>query len=224
MAKLIEVGSTFGRWTTLTEPDSTFKIECVCTCGVSKKVSKYSLLKGVSLSCGCFKDEVNAKRLTTHGHTSKLKPKNQRLHRIWGQMKQRCTNPKHQYWDIYGKQGISVCPEWQEFSGFLSWANASGYTASSTIDRKDSSKNYTPENCRWTTPTMQCRNRGVFKNSKSGYTGVYFNKVNSRWTVSITLSGKTKRIGTCDSPVEGAALRNQYIIENNLKGFQLADI
>lgn len=54
---------TFGRWTVL-ERDwfkagnmrGSFWI-CLCRCGSKKSVSRHSLIRGASLSCGCIQNE-----------------------------------------------------------------------------------------------------------------------------------------------------------------------
>ncbi len=51
------IGERFGFWTVLSEDQSNKKKEkcylCRCDCGTIKSVSKYSLVNGRSLSCGC---------------------------------------------------------------------------------------------------------------------------------------------------------------------------
>lgn len=75
-----------------------------------------------------------------------------RLYRIWQGMKQRCNNPNKQGYGDYGGKGIKVCEEWENsFETFYDWATGNGYSDTLTIDRKDSSGNYEPSNCRWLT-------------------------------------------------------------------------
>ena len=69
---------------------------------------------------------------------------------IWQQMVQRCINPKHKKYHIYGGKGITIDPKWESFEGF--WEDMeTGYESNLTIDRIDSSKGYTKDNCRWIT-------------------------------------------------------------------------
>lgn len=74
----------------------------------------------------------------------------------WFAMRQRCLNPKAPAYAMYGARGITVCEHWDSFLNFL--ADMGERPANHTIDRIDSRGNYTPENCRWATPTMQSRN------------------------------------------------------------------
>ena len=82
-----------------------------------------------------------------------------RLYNIWKLMKQRCYNCKYTQFKDYGGRGIIVCEEWNEsFLSFYSWAMENGYEDNLSIDRIDGNKNYEPNNCRWTTKTMQQNN------------------------------------------------------------------
>jgi hypothetical protein len=68
----------------------------------------------------------------------------------WQQMVQRCVNPKNAKYNIYGGKGISVDPKWITFEGF--WEDmCENYKEGLTIDRVDSTKNYTKDNCQWLT-------------------------------------------------------------------------
>ncbi len=73
-----------------------------------------------------------------------------RPYSIWRGMRDRCDNSKNKKFHIYGGKGIKVCDRWQEFENF--WNDMKdGYSEEMTIDRENSSKNYSPDNCRWLT-------------------------------------------------------------------------
>ena len=80
--------------------------------------------------------------LTSHGQSGQL------YYYVWQAMKDRCTNPKHPKYHIYGGKGVTVQDSWLTFEGF--WKdNEHLYQPGLTIDRKDSSKGYNVENVRW---------------------------------------------------------------------------
>ena len=85
-----------------------------------------------------------------------------RQYKIWQGIRERCNNPKNQYYHNYGGRGIRVCSEWDSASGFNAfhvWAQASGYSDDLTIDRKENDGNYEPDNCQWATIVTQANNR-----------------------------------------------------------------
>ena len=86
-----------------------------------------------------------------------------RLHNIWRGMKGRCYMKGHGEYKHYGAKGITVCPEWLGQNGaenFAKWAIENGYQDNLTLDRKESTKGYSPDNCRWVTQKVQQNNRG----------------------------------------------------------------
>jgi hypothetical protein len=77
----------------------------------------------------------------------------------WGQMKQRCYNPKNPVFAHYGGRGITVCERWRgSFQAFLDDMGPKPHP-SLTLDRKDNNKGYEPSNCWWASRRWQARNR-----------------------------------------------------------------
>ena len=96
--------------------------------------------------------------------------KSQRLNKIYKDLKARCYNPNKKDYKWYGGKGIKVYSEWlcservkggptKGFLQFQEWAFNNGYKDDLTIDRIDSSKDYSPDNCRWITIQEQQSNK-----------------------------------------------------------------
>lgn len=126
---------------------------CLCDCGQQKVVHGNGLRKGLASSCGCFQRERASEGNRTHGLTHSLE------YRTWQMMKDRCYNPKANYYRIYGGRGIAVCPRWRDsFESFLADMGPRP-TPRHSIDRLNSDGPYEKGNCRWATPMEQGNNK-----------------------------------------------------------------
>lgn len=77
-------------------------------------------------------------------------------------MKTRCSYKNASNFERYGGRGISICERWLSFENFLE--DMGDAPNGFQIDRIDNNKGYYPENCRWVSPSDNCKNtrRNVF--------------------------------------------------------------
>lgn len=121
-------------------------------------------------SCGCNIRNLRTINATKHGE-SKGNSKT-RLYGIWLNMRNRCNNSKLPEYKYYGEKGVKVCLDWNSYTNFKNWALTNGYLESLTIDRIDSSKNYSPNNCQWITRKENSMKAGLstaFKTRKLNF-------------------------------------------------------
>lgn len=179
---------------------------CQCDCGNKKVIPSSSLVSGCSNSCGCFRKEFIGDTHRKHGMSDT------RLYHIFGGMVARCYNPNNKDFKNYGGRGITICPEWlNDKTLFFDWAIENGYTEKLSIDRKENSRGYAPDNCRWTTNTEQARNtrQNVFiKIGTETKTLVeWANKFNiDPSTVWHRIKAGWKRVDAVTKPVKGSGM------------------
>jgi hypothetical protein len=74
-------------------------------------------------------------------------------------MKSRCYNKNNPDYHYYGGRGVIVCKEWlssfEDFYQDMGPKPKLGYS----LDRINNNKNYSPDNCKWSTWTEQANNR-----------------------------------------------------------------
>lgn len=174
-------------------------------CGAEFEAMTKSIKSGHTKSCGCQKGGI------THGRS------NSRFYKTWTDMIRRCTNHKATGYKNYGARGITVCDEWLDVTNFVAWCeetypNIKGYS----LDRIDNDKGYSPDNCTWSSRTMQNINQRMKVTNTSGYNGIIWNKKNSNWKAVIGINTKKVYLGYFNSVQEAVQARDIYIIENNL--------
>lgn len=146
--KLKLEGMIFGRLKAISQQGSdkngTALWLCSCECGNTLFVRSTSLMSGNSTQC---KNCTNK----THGLSST------NLYKVWQGMKTRCTNRKAINFDNYGGRGISYDKQWEHFENFFQDMGYD-YKEGLTLERKDNTKGYSKENCKWVTPKEQNEN------------------------------------------------------------------
>lgn len=146
-------GQVFGRLTVChTAHGSNTLVQCRCLCGKLGRHKIKKLACGWTKSCGCLHKEQLITRNKTH---SKSKS---RAYSCYYAMRARCELPSQVGYARYGAVGIAVCVEWGTFSVFYA-DMGDPPTSRHTLDRKDGTKGYSKENCRWATYKQQAQNR-----------------------------------------------------------------
>lgn len=90
---------------------------------------------------------------------------NIKLRNAFTAMKQRCSNPNHEFYADYGGRGIAVCAEWVDNPyKFIWWALNNGFGKNAKrgeqdLDRIDNDLGYSPTNCRFISHKDNCNNK-----------------------------------------------------------------
>lgn len=143
--------------------------------GNVKEYNDKNVSNGNTKSCGCIKRELmilrNTLTKTKHGRAGTP------LYQVWQSAKQRCVNPGHKKWDLYGGRGITMCSHLQEsFDNFITAVGERpGPGDTYSIDRADNNLGYwcgrpdcadcgpkkQPYNLRWVTRRGSANNRST---------------------------------------------------------------
>jgi hypothetical protein len=125
------------------------------------------------------------------------------LRAVHSLMRERCEDPRVGAYARYGAKGISVCEEWKDFEMFYEWAISSGFQRGLEIDRRDGTKGYCPENCRWANSAQQNANIR-FRIGRSGYRGVGSSARSRKWMAQVSRDGKKVYLGHFDTKLAAA--------------------
>lgn len=157
-------GQTFGEWRVLavTKPDEQSKryVRCLCLgCETEHFVGLSDLLLHKSSRCGA----CGKRAMTRTKHIERLgrvpDDLDTRLAERWRNLRQRCYNPDHPNYNVYGGRGIRVSDEFQNATVFIDYMRSlPNASVNLTIDRIDTNGNYERGNLRWATRKQQGRN------------------------------------------------------------------
>lgn len=143
---------------------------------------------------------------------------NKKLKQKWFDMVRRCYNTKCANYQYYGNRGIKICDNWlgkNGFENFYDWAINNGYKDNLSIDRIDNNGNYCPENCRWTTKSVQNMNKRNF-NNKTGFIGISKHTDSDIYYGRVKIDGKQFCTGSSSNIIIAVKMRNDYIDKFNL--------
>jgi hypothetical protein len=149
------IGKRFGKLLILSESNKLngkSTVLCLCDCGKEKVIRIGNIIKGDTVSCGCYGRSLKSN--FKHGL------RNHRLYEIWSGMKKRCFNKNCDSYKDYGGRGITIYFEWiDNFKIFYDWAISHGYKETLTIERINFNGNYEPNNCTFISNKDQCLNK-----------------------------------------------------------------
>lgn len=157
-------GQKFGRWTVVRFTDvkkigSKGKLRalyrCRCDCGVVREVLEDSLIKGASVSCGCWNIERSKQANTKHGHTVGGRTPE---YKAWQAMFGRCYRTSNKRYKDYGGRGITVDNRWRSYENFFADMGPRPSPRHS-LERLKNEESYGPSNCVWALPHDQMTNR-----------------------------------------------------------------
>ena len=78
----------------------------------------------------------------------------------WCSLKQRCYNPNHPKFYLYGALDVRVCDRWRKsFTAFIADMGPRPSLKHSVDRYPDPDGDYEPDNCRWATPLQQRHSR-----------------------------------------------------------------
>lgn len=207
--KLYLQGQTFGRLKVIKESK---KIKgriawvCLCVCGNYTQVATKELRNGNKTNCGCLNKTGNYK----HGYNciGNIHP----LYKVWIGIKKRCYDKNFKQFKDYGGRGISICDKWlNDPKEFIEWGLANGYRKGLDIDRINNDGEYSPENCRFVTRSINCVNKRKQKNNTSGCVGVRWHKKTKKWRPDVSYNKKRYYLGLYFNINDAVHARNRFI-------------
>ena len=150
------IGKKIGRLTiqkaVISLNDGRKYLKCLCDCGRKLMVLEKNVSRGATKSCGCLRSEITSARNRSHGLS------NSEEYQIWCGIIKRCENRKSLGFKNYGGRGISICKRWRSDFNFFIKDMGKRPSKNHSIDRVDVNGNYSPENCRWASKSIQMRN------------------------------------------------------------------
>lgn len=178
---------------------------CVCDCGREVVVTTHSLRSGNTKSCGCLAKETASKNYTTHG--AGYEP----WIAQWRAMVRRTTNPKDVSYEHYKKRGISIEPDFI-VDPWAFYEEIGEYPGKNyTIERIDNDKGYLRGNIKWATQAANNMNKSLYKNNKSGTSGILWDKKRQQWKVDKRFNNKRYYGGRYDDLKDAEKVLNSIL-------------
>lgn len=107
----------------------------------------------------------------------------------WRRMKQRCNDLNDKDYKHYGGRGIKVCNRWLKFENFFEDMFPT-YKEGLPLDRINNDGDYTPENCKWSTPSQNGKNKRNSNKIQSDVDYVCYDNRRDRWLAHLPFKTK----------------------------------
>lgn len=124
---------------------------CICECGNEKWIPASGILRGLTVSCGCFMQKNNSRYVNEtlypmrHGKSDKA---SYPIYNRWIALVHKCHNSKHQSYKNWGGQGYTVCDTWKnDFNSFHKWMIDNDFKDNLTVEIKEGKKEFSPKSC-----------------------------------------------------------------------------
>lgn len=155
---------------------------CLYSCGHTNDVKTSSFLNSKTGRCNMCSKKIPT--TLSHGHS--LRSKRSGEYQSWGNMKRRCYDPNNNRSQYYLEKGITVCDEWlNSFPNFLRDMGPKPHKSYS-LERKDLTKRYDKENCKWADDITQANNKT--NNIHIEHEGITYSL--KRWCVILDMNYK----------------------------------
>lgn len=93
-----------------------------------------------------------------------------RTYHAWYNARARCQDKTHPAYAAYGGRGLQFDQRWLDFDMFVE--DLGLCPVGLTLERKDNTLGYCPDNCLWATYSEQNHNKRLFRNNHTGIKGV----------------------------------------------------
>lgn len=178
--------------------------ECRCKCGNLVYRKPYEIYARKPISCGCYEQKRHGNVKYHDYHTKHGYANKHPLYKTWKNMKQRCYNPNNQDFKTYGGNGVGLCAEWKDNAGaFINWALKAKWTPGLSIDRMNPDADYSPDNCRFLTPS---------ENSKRVRHRIGSDRPNTKLTEAMVIEIRNK----CRNGIKNNILAKEYNVKQNV--------
>ena len=139
---------------------------CLCKCGKERIVRSTNLKKYEKYTqCKCGR-KVSKKIGAPIGNTYNRKHglSTTKEYHTWKNMITNCYDENKASYKFYGKKGIGVCDRWKNsFENFINDMEKC-QQPNNILGRKKTNKDYSPENCEWTTLKKQHSRKSNVRN------------------------------------------------------------